>query len=476
MLQAPRRRQAVVAALALALTAGSLTTLGPSVGNASSHREAPLIAGEPRLDNTDVYAFVSPDKPDTVTLLANFIPFEEPNGGPNFYAFATNTAYDINIDSNGDARPDVIYRWVFDDHFRDKNTFLYNTGVVTSVNDKDLNFFQTFSLLRWDYRGWKTLTRDAPVAPSFTGKASFPNYSQVADDAITKLDGNRQVFAGQADDPFFADLRVFDLLYGANLSEVGQDTLAGYNVNTLALQVPQYDLALKGDPKRNPVVGIWSTTSRARVDIAEQDGRRSRDGGWVQVSRLGNPLVNEVVIPVGKKDEFNATQPKDDAKFLKFVQDPEVPKLVESIFWIPAPKGPRNDLVEVFLTGVAKATGLPIAVDLNSQLLNQDVYKNQFVPSEELRLNMSIPPTKSPNRLGVVGGDVQGFPNGRRLTDDVIDITLQAAEGVLLADHAKAIEGLGDAVDKNNVGFKDVFPYIGLPNEDAVNQLNQPKS
>jgi hypothetical protein len=212
------------------------------------------------------------------------------------------------------------------------------------------------------------------------------------------------------------------------------------------------------------------------VDIAEADGRRSRNGDWAQVSRLGNPLVNEVVIPVGKKDEFNATQPKDDAKFLKFVQDPEVPKLVESIFWIPAPKGPRNDLVEVFLTGVAKATGLPIAVDLNSQLLNQDVYKNQFVPSEELRLNMSIPPTKSPNRLGVVGGDVQGFPNGRRLTDDVIDITLQAAEGVLLADHAKAIEGLGDAVDKNNVGFKDVFPYIALPNENAVNQLNQPKS
>jgi hypothetical protein len=469
---APRRRQALVAAVSLAVAAAGLTALRPDAGHTSSHREAPLIAGEPRLDNTDLYAFVSPDKPDTVTMIANFIPFEEPNGGPNFYSFATNTAYDLNIDNDGDARPDVVFRYQFKDNVRNRNSFLYNTGVVTAANDKDLNIFQTFTLQRFSRSGgWRTLVRNAPVAPSFTGKASFPDYAQVAEDAIVDLGDDRVAFAGQADDPFFADLRVFDLLYGGDLSEVGQDTLAGYNVNTLALQVPKEDLALKGDAKNNPVVGIWSSVARQSVDVRSSKGAQR----MVQVSRLGNPLVNEVVIPVGKKDEFNATEPKDDAKFAKFVQDPEVPKLVEQIFWIPAPDTPRDDLVEVFLTGVAKDAGGPIAVDLNSQLLNKDVDKDKFQASEELRLNMSIAPAKKPNRLGVVGGDTAGFPNGRRLTDDVIDITLQAAEGILLENPADAIKGLGDAVDANNADFLDEFPYVALPNQDGVNQLNKKK-
>jgi hypothetical protein len=182
------------------------------------------------------------------------------------------------------------------------------------------------------------------------------------------------------------------------------------------------------------------------------------------------PLVNEVVIPVGKKDEFNASRPKDDAKFLSFVQDPEVPKLIEKIYMIPAPATPRADLVEVFLTGVCKACGGPIAVDLNSQLLNQDVDKNRFAASEQLRLNMSIPPAKAPNRLGVVGGDTAGFPNGRRLTDDVIDVTLQAAEGVLLPGAADAVKGLGDAVDANEQNFRHHFPYVSVSNVKAVNE------
>jgi hypothetical protein len=180
--------------------------------------------------------------------------------------------------------------------------------------------------------------------------------------------------------------------------------------------------------------------------------------------------VNEVVIPVGKKDEFNGSRPKDDAKFLKFVTEPEVPKLIEQIYMIPAPQAPRNDLVEVFLTGVCKECGGPIQVDLNSQLLNKDVDKNRFAPSEQLRLNMSIAPSKKENRLGVLGGDLAGFPNGRRLGDDVIDVTLQAAEGALLPGAPDAVKKLGDAVDANEKRFLNQFPYIALPNGKSVNE------
>jgi len=462
------RKGPVSAVGAVALAVAALAASIPGSATASSHREAPLIAGEPRLDNTDVYAFVSPDATDTVTMIANWLPFQEPNGGPNFYAFAENTAYDINIDNDGDAKPDVTYRWWFFDKYRSKNTFLYNTGPVTSLDDPDLNFYQTYRLERVTERGTTTLVRSGRVAPSRVGPASMPNYQALADQAITGIPGGK-VFAGQADDPFFLDLRVFDLLYGANLSEVGQDTLNGYNVNTVAIQVPKRDLALRGDPGRNPVIGVWSSTSRPRVRVSESDGDQAEFGGLTQVSRLGMPLVNEVVIPVGRKDEFNATRPENDAKFLPFVTSPEVPKLIQAIYQIPAPGTPRNDLVEVFLTGVCKACG-PVKADLNSQLLNQDVNAATFKPSEQLRLNMGIAPSTSPHRLGVVGGDLAGFPNGRRLADDVIDVTLQAAEGVLLPGHPAAVDGLGDGVNANDNPFRTTFPYLALPNNQAVNQ------
>ena len=173
------RRRTVVATMCVAFAAAGLTTLGPGVGSTSSHREAPTVAGEPRLDNTDVYAFVSPDAPDTVTLIANWIPFEEANGGPNFYPFAEKVAYDINIDSDGDAKANIIYRWTFKNSYRNRNTFLYNTGVVTSLDDPDLNFRQTYDLERITLTGRSTILRNAPVAPSFTGRASMPNLSLI---------------------------------------------------------------------------------------------------------------------------------------------------------------------------------------------------------------------------------------------------------------------------------------------------------
>ena len=454
----------VAAAGVVAVAAG----LAPGVGLASSHREAPLIAGSPQLDTTDVYAFVSPDAPDTVTLLANWIPFEEPNGGPNFYPFAERTAYDVNIDNDGDAKADIVYRWWFHNSYRNENTFLYNTGPVTSLDDPDLNFRQTYTLEVLTRYGTRTLVRGAPVAPSNTGAASMPNYAALSDAAITPVPGGGMSFAGQADDSFFLDLRVFDLLYGGDLSEVGQDTLTGYNVNTIALQVPKRALALKGNPTRNPVIGIWSTTSRPKYSVFRTDGSTRDVGSLVQVSRLGMPLVNEVVIPVGQKDRFNASLPHRDTQFLNFVTNPEVPKLIQAIYGIPAPATPRADLVEVFLTGVCTACG-PVAADLNSQRLNKDVDPDDFRPSEQLRLNMAVPPSADPNRLGVLAGDLAGFPNGRRLADDVVDVTLQAAEGVLLPGHPAAVEGLGDGVNTNEKPFRGAFPYVALPSNAGVN-------
>jgi hypothetical protein len=464
------RRRGPALFAAVALLGGSLYGLGPGSAGASSHREAPLIAADPTVDNTDFYAFVSPDRPDYVTFVANWIPFEEPNGGPNFYPFATDATYNIHVDNDGDAKPDASFRWTFKtEDRRGTNTFLYNNGPVTSLDDENLLVRQTYKLeSSFDGAPFKTRVRNAPVAPSRVGNASMPDYGKLRDQASVTLPGGWKLFAGQADDPFFLDLRVFDLLYGGDLSEVGQDTVAGYNVNTIVLQVPFKDVALGGDAKRNPVIGAWTTTDRPRVRVTNGDSYGDR----VQVSRLGNPLVNEVVVPAALKDAFNASAPSQDAKnptLVKRVTNPEVPKLIEAIYGVPAPATPRNDLVEIFLTGITTKAGGPIKADLNSQLNNKDVNPNRFVPSEQLRLNLSVPVTAQPNRLGVLGGDLQGFPNGRRLADDVLDIEVQALAGA--AQTGKLVDALAtvDSVDANDQEFSDTFPYLALPNTAAVN-------
>jgi hypothetical protein len=255
------------------------------------------------------------------------------------------------------------------------------------------------------------------------------------------------------------------------LSETGQDTLAGYNVNTLAIQVPFKDVALNGDAKRNPVIGIWTTTDRNKVRVTGQTnpGLRSER---VQVSRLGNPLVNEVVVPANLKDAFNSISPDKDAGIpavVKRVTDPELPKLIQGIYGIPAPATPRNDLVEIFLTGITTKAGGPIKADLNSQLNNADVNPNRFRPSEMLRLNLNVPITAQPDRLGVLAGDLQGFPNGRRLADDAVDIAVQAVEGAAQTGQLVDALAAGDKVDSNDNAFGDVFPYVALPNQGAVN-------
>jgi len=412
--------------LCIALVAATLAVATGIPAFASSHREAPLTAADPQIDSTDLYAFVSPDVQDTVTLISNWIPFENPAGGPNFYPWAPGVHYDINVDNDGDAKPDLTYRWIFTSHYRNPATFLMNTGPVNKLTDATLNFYQTYSLTLINGKTGKarTLIANATAAPSYVGQASMPDYESLRDQAIATYGGKSKSFVGQADDPFFLDLRVFDLLYGTNLKEAGNDTLDGYNVSVIALQVPKAELAAGGDAAKNPIIGVWTTAERQSVRVEGGKGTQKYNGKFVQVSRLGQPLVNEVVAPVGAKDLFSSSQPSGDGQFLKAVTEPEVPKLIEAIYKIKAPATPRNDLVEVFLTGVKG--------------LNQPAH---VTPSEELRLNMSIPATAAANRLGVIGGDKAGFPNGRRLADDVIDIALRVMEGELLGTKT----GLGTA-------------------------------
>ena len=446
------RRTVAMATVSLALVTVAALLLAPTGGIASSHREAPLTAADPQIDNTDLWAFVSPDAPNKVNLISSWIPFEEPAGGPNFYLWAEDTNYDIKIDSDGDSAPNIVYRWTFETHYRNPDTFLYNTGVVTSLDDPDLNIYQTYDLVRFRGGQEHRILNDAPVAPSNVGEGSMPDYNgDLFDAATTPVMAEGRSWVGQSDDPFFLDLRVFDLLYGADLSEVGDDTLQGFNVNTIALQVSKRFLRVPGD---GDVIGIWSTASRPTTRIQTPDGQIHYQGGDVQVSRLGSPLVNEVVVPVGAKDYFNASKPFNDAQYLAKVQDPELPHLLNAVYGTEVPDSDPNtpgiqraDLIQVFLTGVPG--------------LNQP---EDVQPAELLRLNMAIPPCSGDcSALGVIGGDVAGFPNGRRLQDDVVDVSLRAVLGVLLPDHQALADTIGDGVDANDVPFLAEFPYVGYP-------------
>ncbi len=445
-------RTVVTGTLSLAvLTVGALL-LASTGGSASSHREAPLTAADPQIDATDLFAFMSPDRPNKVTLISSWIPFQEPAGGPNFYLWGEDTNYDIKIDSDGDASPNIVYRWTFETHYRNPDTFLYNTGVITSLDDPDLNIYQTYDLIRIRGGNERLILNDAPVAPSNVGRASMPNYNaDLFEPATTPLMREGYSWVGQSDDPFFLDLRVFDLLYGGDLSEVGDDTLQGFNVNTIALQVSARFLRAPGG---GDVLGIWTTASRPTTRIQTPDGQLHYQGGDVQVSRLGSPLVNEVVVPVGAKDSFNASKPFNDAQFLPKVQDPELPHLLSAVYGTEVPdsdagtKGvQRADLVQVFLTGVPG--------------LNQP---EDVTPAEMLRLNTAVPPCSGDcSTLGVIGGDLAGYPNGRRLEDDVVDISLRAVLGVLLPDHQELADTIGDGVGANDVPFLPEFPYVGYP-------------
>ena len=456
-----RLRTTVLATAALAAigTGGVIATIGES----SSHREAPLTALDPTGDDTDVYAFTADDAPGHLTLIGNWIPFEDPAGGPNFYRFDDRASYYLNVDNTGDGVYDVRYRFKFRTKVRNPNSFLYALPGVQSIADPKLNVVQTYSVTRLTYkdgelRRSRTLAENLPVAPANVGPKTIPNYQAVADSAIRGLSGGGKVFSGPVDDPFFVDLgTTFDAINirkGTGNAGAGRDDTGGYNVHTIALQVPEAHVtrdrrAVGGASSSNAVVGVWASTERPREQVFQSRRRGARRAGSgersVQVSRLGNPLVNEVVIPLGQKDRFNATQPKDDLKnFGKYVVEPELAKVINVLFpGLNVPETDRTDIVQALLTGIPGLTEI----------------RKGAPPTDTLKVNLGVAPNPNPNRFGVLAGDTAGFPNGRRLGDDVVDISLRVVGGFLKGNKLP----LGDGVDQNDKPFRASFPYVAPP-------------
>ncbi len=498
---------------------------------ASSHREAPLISQDPLADNTDLYAFVSPDKPDTVTIIANYIPMETPASGPGFWSFDPNVAYNIYIDNTGDAVPDITFQFQFKNTIANTNTFLSHLGnpgtasdgtagadaVIRSLNDPDYNTKQTYSVTLNDlgyrtpfgYLGKKqaVLATDLVVPPFNIGPGSTPNYERdLASRAVYDLPGGIKVFAGPRDDPFFIDLgAVFDRLelrpLGAFGDPSGRDTISGFSNHAICLQIP---IEMLTPLKRRPsgptdptaVIGVWANAMRPTMKVLRTDGAAADTSGpMVQVSRMGNPLVNELFSPFKIRDKWNSTNPADDIQYRQYeIVSPEIPAIVDLLYGTntpgsgvvaralkPFPTTNRTDLELVLYKGIPVN---PVTGPSFTTVVGGDL--NRATYADMLRLNIAIPPDIAgslPNmnnpgvrRMGLLGGDAAGFPNGRRLFDDVTDIFLRAGAAgtpftsVLFPDYAGAKDpnvapnnALTDGVDKNTEGFMSTFPYLQTP-------------
>ena len=545
----------------------AIGTRPASQSEASSHREVPLISGDPKADATDTYVYIAKDAPNMATFVGNWIPLEEPAGGPNFYNFGDDVTYDFDIDNNGDSKEDIVYRFTFKTEIQDPTTFLYATGPITSLDDPNFNIRQFFDVQKKIGHGpFVTIASHLAEPPNNIGPTSTPNYDTLAAQAVYSLPGGGRVFAGQRDDPFFVDLgSLFDLATIRKLpgdTGGGIDGVGGFNTNSIVFQVPisdvtgchcdstsaaapassgaatapkaRHDDTTDGDhegdddthtavatvtppatqtaetsrtavttrtavgsrtaqpsttvaaatrtpeathtvrPTRTPeatptasatppapdlVIGVWTETYRERVKVFQKDGDQKNSGPLRQVSRLGNPLVNEVVIPLSDKDKFNASEPHDDLQFLPFVLNSDLAAKLNAVYSLGLPTTNRQDLVTVFLTGIPG--------------LNQP---RNVVPSEQLRVNLGILPSScgTPNRLGVIAGDNCGFPNGRRLGDDSTDVELRAVAcgyGFDIgpcshsAAYAPTTERLGDGVDGNDKAFLSSFPYVASPHQ-----------
>jgi hypothetical protein len=461
----------------------------PSAVSASSHREAPLISNDPAADNTDLYAFVSPDAPDTVTIIANYIPLEEPAGGPNFASFDDSVLYEINIDNNGDAKDDISYQFRFKTSRQNPNTFLYNTGQITSLTDPDWNVRQTYSVTRVNGGSddGKVLGKNILTPPVNIGPRSTPDYAALAASAVTTLSGGVKVFAGQRDDPFFVDLgSIFDLgglrpFNGAHLvplaTEPGVDGVGGYNTHTIAIQIPISQL--KG-PNGQMIIGIYASASRQKIRILNTDGTVKNNESWVQISRLGNPLVNEVIIPLGKKDYWNSQDPSKDQQFLSSYTDPELAGLINFLYPVIGNNAAthidtsgRADLVAILLTGldVPNFANLNFTGNTKADLLRLNMGLKPNANGACLASNPS--PSDQANPMGVLAGDLCGFPNGRRLADDVTDIELRAVaqgygsvvSGLLGVPNKSPNNAIGDGVNQNDMPFLGSFPYVATPHQ-----------
>ena len=444
----------------------------------SSHREAPEISKDPVADGTDVYAFVSPRRPNSVTMIANFIPLQKPDGGPNFYEFGDDVLYEIHVSNKGKATSDLKYQFRFHTKIRNAKTFLYNTGPIANIDDETWNRPQYYSVTRVRAGASKVIARNVPCPPVNVGPRSTPNYRDLSKQAVTKLPGGLQVFAGQRADAFHVDLgSIFDLgalrpFNEAHLISMpnmnGVNSVQAYNVHTIALQVPIKELTRNRDlptdaSKPGAVIGVWATASRRKSRIFdEKAGKYVGHGPWEQVSRLGNPLFNEVIVPMAEKDEWNARQPSGDSRYAKYVNRPELagllPVLYPGVFPnLAAYTKPRADLNAILLTGI------PSGVVPGFQNYTGPV------ASDMLRLNVAIPPAATPNSLGLVAGDAAGFPNGRRIIDDVVTIELRAVAGLTipLVDPSftpdDAASAVTDGTSDSNAPTWPYFPYLGTP-------------
>jgi hypothetical protein len=453
----------------------------------SSHREAPEIAKDPVADSTDLYAFVSPDRPDTVTILANYVPLEGPAGGPNFYEFGDDVLYQILIDNDADGKPEIIYAFEFQNEVRNPDTFLYNTGPINSLDDPNWNRRQFYTVTRIDTRsGQQTvLGRHLASPPNNIGPRSTKHYVDLANAAIHNLPDGGKVFAGQRREGFYVDLgSIFDLgalrpveslhVIPIPPNMAGVDATKDLNVHSIAIQVPVTSLTSNGKMPMNSsdkhaVIGVYTSASRRKARVRGDDDDHDRDvrsGPWVQVSRLGNPLFNEVIVPMGDKDRWNATRPEHDKQFAKYVQHPELaallPVLYPGVFPnLAAYTKERADLEAILLTGIPQ--GVVPGFDGNFTGSTQ---------ADLLRLNTAVPPAKSPSLLGLLGGDVAGFPNGRRVFDDIVTIEIRAVAGatIPLVDTTFRPDAAVNVVSQGvtpDIGDRYLahFPYLGTPKD-----------
>jgi hypothetical protein len=447
----------------------------------SSHREAPEISKDPVADNTDVYAFVSPDRPSFVTLIANFIPLQKADGGPNFYEFGDDVLYEIHISNRRRGESDLAYQFRFTTKVRNKKTFLYNTGPITHIDDPTWNRPQYYSVTRVKNGKAVVLAENLACPPVNVGRRSTPDYEQLEAEAIHTV-GLRKFFAGQRAEGFHVDLgSIFDLgtlrpFQSAHLipsaDAVGVDSTRALNVHSIAIQVPIYDLTNMNvrytDPlKAGATIGVWATASRHISRIIDRStGQTVGSGPWQQVSRLGNPLFNEVLVPMAEKDEWNIRRPRFDATYAPYVDKPELAKLLPALYPgvfpnLAAYTKARADLNAILLTGI------PAGVVPGFQNYTGPV------ASDMLRLNTAVPPSSDPDPLGLVAGDPAGYPNGRRVIDDVTTIELRAIAGQTIPlvdpdytadDAASGITDGTSNTDNDNGAFSATFPYLATPN------------
>jgi hypothetical protein len=451
----------------------------------SSHREAPAISNDPAADNTDLYAFVSPDKPTTVTIIANYLPLEEPAGGPNFFRFGDDVVYQIRIANNGPENGEITYEFRFTTVVGNPNTFLYNLGPITSLTDPNWNVKQTYSVTKITPDARVVLGSGLPTPPCRIGPRSTPNYEALASSAVKTLSTGEVVFAGQRADPFFVDLgSIFDLgdlrpFQNLHLiptpAGAGINGLKGYNCHTIAIQVPIAMLTLSGSAPtgimdKGATIGVWASAWRQASRVLIPGQQYANQGNWVQVSRLGHPLINEVIIPLGMKDYWNMVPPKNDSQFATAYAAPGLAKLLPVLYPKAFPNlagltAERADLEAILLTGIPE--GVIPGFQNNTGTTQADL----------LRLNMAVQPTASPNAFGILGGDLAGYPNGRRLGDDVTTIEIQAIAGATypLVNKSYTADAAASAVT-DGVGpsptspFLATFPYVGTPYEGYSHQ------